>query len=101
MSDDDKTVVDFKKKLEASKSDRAVSLEDRVVQCMENEDCECKYCTYRDGAAEMVVDILSQDMLQFENNTNSSCCSFDLKDVLFKAIMKVKEFEKELDGSEE
>lgn len=97
MSDDN--IVDFGKVLNESKSDNAVSIEERVVQCMSNKECECKYCSYRKNAAEMVVEFLSRDVITFEKNTGSRFCTFDLKDILFKAIMEIKDMEKE--GSDE
>ncbi len=61
---------------------------------MKTDDCKCSYCDYRLQAAKMVVDFLSQDMYNFENNTGAKMCSFDMKDVLFKAIFEVKDMEK-------
>ena len=103
MSDDD-NIVDFGKILGKSKSDNALSVEERVVQCMENdtnEPCECMYCTYRHGAAEMVVDFLSRDMINFEKNAGARFCTFDLKDIFFKAIKEIKKMEKEPNGEED
>lgn len=100
MSDDECNLVNFGKALSESKSDKAVSIEDRVVQCMSNDECECMYCSYRNKAASMVVDFLSRDMVTFEKNSNAKMCTFDLKDIFFKAIMEIKRMEKEPDGEE-
>ena len=99
MSDDN--IINFGKVLSESKSDNATSVEDRVVQCMSNDDCKCMYCNYRNSAASMVVDFLSRDMIAFENNSKARFCTFDLKDIFFKAIMEIKSMEKEPDGTEE
>lgn len=80
MSDGE--IVDFNKALSESKSDNAGSVEERVIQCMENNskgDCGCMYCTYRESAASMMVDFLSRDMVQFEKNTGARLCTLDLK----------------------
>lgn len=96
----DENIVDFGKALSESKSDNAESVEERVMQCMENKDCECMYCTYRENAAGMVLDFLSRDIIQFEKNTGAHVSTFDLKMVFFGAIMKIKEMEKEGDDEE-
>ena len=99
MSDDN--IVDFGKRLDESKSNNAVSIEDRVINCMENDPCECMYCGYKTGAAQMVIEFLSRDMMNFENNSGGQMATYDLKDILFKAILEIKKLEKEPDGSEE
>ena len=93
MSDDN--IVDFGKVLNESKSSNATSVEERVVQCMSNEECECMYCKYRKNASSMVVEFLSRDMITFEKNTGAKFCTFDLKDIFFKAIIEIKDMEKE------
>ena len=101
MSDDN--LIDFGKVLNESKSDNAETVEGRVVQCMDNNskgECECMYCKYRNNAAEMVVDFLSRDMITFEKNAGARFCTFDLKDIFFKAIMEIKKMEKEPDNGE-
>lgn len=95
----DENLVCFTKVHKESKSDKAVSVEDRVLNCMSNPDCNCKYCGYKKHAASMVIDFLARDIMQFEKNSNSKMCTYDLKDVFFKAIKEVKEMEK--DGKEE
>lgn len=92
-------IVDFGKASGEAKSNGAVDIETRVLQCMKNEECECMYCNYRIVASEMVVDFLSRDVVNFENNTGGRMCTFDLKDILFKAIMNIKQMEK--DGQQE
>lgn len=99
MSDDN--VVDFGKALKETKSNNAQSIEERVIQCMTNDDCECMYCNYKATAAEMVIDFLSRDMLNFETNLGGQCCTYDLKDIFFKAILKIKELEKSNNESKE
>ena len=99
MSDDD-NVVDFGKVLNESKSDNAVSVEKRVVQCMSNKDCECMYCNYRNNAATMAVDFIARDIITFEKNSGTRFCTFDLKDIFFKAILEIKKMEKEGDEDE-
>ena len=99
MADDN--IVDFGKMLNESKSDNAETVEDRVVQCMTNDDCDCMYCTYKKSAALMVVEFISKDMVNFEKNTKSHFSTFDLKDIFFKAIMEIKKMEKEPEGGEE
>ena len=99
MSDDN--IVDFGKVLNESKSDNAKTGEERVVQCMSNGDCECMYCKYRNSAVEMLVDFLSRDMVTFEKNSGAKFCTFDLKDIFFKAIMEIKKMEKEPDGEKD
>ena len=101
MSDEDDNVVDFMKRLDESKSDGATSVEERVVQCMSNKDCECMYCNYRKSAASMVVDFLARDVVAFEKNSNARFCTFDLKEILFKAILEIKEMEKTPNGEED
>lgn len=93
MSDDN--IVDFGKALTESKSNNAITIEERVINCMKSENCGCMYCNYRNGAATMLIEFLSRDMINFENNANASMCTFDLKDILFKAIMEIKKMEKE------
>ena len=101
MSDDEtsdgteENLVCFGKVLDESKSDNAVSVEDRVIQCMSNKDCKCKYCNYKKHAADMVVDFLARDIMTFEKNNNAKFCTYDLKDMFFKAIMEIKKMEKE------
>ena len=84
-----------------ARSDSASTVEERVIQCMSNEDCECTYCNYRHNSASMVVDFLSRDMIAFEKNHKTRFCTFDLKDIFFKAIMEIKRMEKDPDGDEE
>lgn len=101
MSDDDGNVVDFGKALSESKSDKSVSIEDRVNNCAENKDCECMYCNYKKHAADMVIEFLSRDIITFEKNNRAQFCTYDIKDIFFKAIMEVKELEKEGNGEQE
>lgn len=97
MSEEDDNVVNFGKLLSESKSTNAGTLEERVIQCMYNEqngeECKCMYCVYKDGAAKMVVDFLANDFMNFENNTKGELSTYDLKDIFFKAIHLVKEME--------
>ena len=99
MSDDN--IVDFGKVLNESKSDNADSVEKRVVQCMSNKDCECMYCNYRNSAASMAVDFIARDIMTFEKNSGARFCTFDLKDIFFKAILEIKKMEKENADDEE
>ena len=102
MSDDEDNVVQFGKLLGESKSNNATSVEERVVQCMSNGECECLYCNYRKNAATMMIDMLSRDVINFEKNSGTRFCTFDLKDVFFKAILEIKKMEKEpADGEED
>ena len=100
MSDDD-NIINFGKALNASNSNKASTIEERVINCMSSEDCECMYCNYRNSAAQMVVEFLAKDITTFEKNHGAKFCTFDLKDIFFKAIYKVKEWEKEPSGGEE
>ena len=100
MSDDDENLVCFTKIHEESKSNNATSVEDRVMNCMSNEDCKCMYCNYKNNAADMVVEFLSRDIMTFEKNNGARFCTYDLKDIFFKAIMEIKKMEKEGDDSE-
>ena len=97
---DDGNVVDFSKALSEAKSDKAVTIEERVANCMECEDCSCKYCNYKKHAANMIVEFLSRDVLTFEKNNNASLCTYDLKDIFSRAIKEVKKLEKEDYGEE-
>ena len=63
MSDDN--IVDFGKRLSENTSEKAETIESRVIQCLSNPGCQCKYCTYREKAAKMMVDILARDIYQF------------------------------------
>ena len=101
MSDDEDNVVQFGKVLNESKSNNAVSVEERVVNCMSNDKCECLYCNYRKNAATMMIDMLSRDVINFEKNSGTKFCTFDLKDIFFKAIMEIKKLEKEPNGEED
>ena len=101
MSDDDDNGVQFGKILDESKSNNAKSVEERVVQCMANGNCECLYCTYRKNAATMMIDMLSRDVIAFEKNSKTRFCTFDLKDVFFKAILEIKRMEKEPNAEED
>ena len=49
----------------------------------------------------MVVDFLSRDMINFEKNAGARFCTFDLKDIFFKAIKEIKKMEKEPNGEED
>ena len=91
----DDNLIDFKKRLGANNSNKAESIEKRIINCASQKDCECKYCAYKKQAAEMVVDFLSRDINSFESSSDAKCCTFDLKDVFFKAIYVVKELENE------
>lgn len=100
MSDDN--IVDFGKALGENNSNKAASIEERVINCMSTgDDCECMYCNYRNNASQMVVEFLAKDITNFENNSGAKMCTYDLKDIFFKAIYKVKEWEKESSESEE
>ena len=90
MSDDD-NVIEF-----GGKEAVHDSIENRVISCMTTPDCQCKYCKYYESATNMVVDFLSRDISAFENNTKSKCCTYDVKRILFKAILKVKDMENEI-----
>lgn len=98
MSDDN--VFQFKKVHDEAKSNKAISIEDRVIQCMSNKDCECLYCNYRNNAAQMAVDFIAMDIVAFEKNSNVKFCTFDMKDIFFKAILEIKKMEREPDGEE-
>lgn len=99
MSDDN--IIDFGKALNENNSNKAETIEKRVVNCSANKDCKCIYCNYRNNAAEMVTEFLSKDMALFEKNNGAKFCTFDLKDIFFKAIYIVKEWEKEPNGDKE
>ena len=95
MSDDDDNLVNFNKAFEESKSNNAPSVEERVIQCMSTSNCNCKYCTYKKNAADMVVDFIARDIMTFEKNTNSKMCTYDMKEILIKAVMRIKDLEKD------
>lgn len=97
----DCNIVDFGKAKDESASENAPSIEERVLKCMENQDCKCMYCTYRENASEMLIDFLASDIVNFENNTKARLCTYDMKEILFAAINKIKEMEREPNGSEE
>jgi len=98
---DDTNIVDFKskkKKEEEPKNEKSEykAIEERVLKCAITEDCSCAHCLYKKGAIEMVMEFLAMDIMQFErNNKGTSFCSYDLKDILFETILKIKEMEKE------
>ena len=97
MSDDDDNLVCFNEALKENKSNNAISIEERVINCMTNPTCKCMYCTYKKNATKMMVDFLARDVLQFEKNTGATLCTYDMKDVLFRAINEIKNMEKEDD----
>jgi hypothetical protein len=97
----DENIVDFGKALNTKNSNNAETIEDRVINCMQNKgECECMYCNYRKSAATMVVEFLAKDISNFENNSGAKVCTYDLKDVLFKAIYEVKKWEQEGENSD-
>lgn len=93
MSDDN--IVELGKARDEAKSEKAGSIEERVLQCMSNDECACMYCNYKKTAATMMVDILARDIYQFENNTGGSMCTFDMKVIFFNAINEIKKMEKD------
>ncbi len=48
----------------------------------------------------MAVEFISRDMMTFEGNNRAEFCTFDIKDIFFKAIMKIKDMEKEEDAED-
>lgn len=98
----DENIVDFKKLHSENTSNKADNIQDRILNCFKlGEKCECVYCSYKDGAAKMVVDFLAMDVMQNEKNQGTKYATFDLKDVFFRAIKVVKEMENELATEED
>lgn len=91
MSDDN--ILNFDKIVKQKNK----SLEERFVECMTKEDCKCMYCTYRENAATMVTEFLASDIWNFQEKSNATFSTFDMKDILFKAIYEVKKWEQKLD----
>ena len=90
----DDNIVDLTKEINKAKSDKATSIEDRVLNCIiTGKDCECMYCTYKNNAAQMVVDFLSMDMHNFENTSRAQFATYDAKGILFDAIRIIKKME--------
>lgn len=69
----------------------------RVYRCA-NKKCpeSCMYCTYRDNAAQMVLDFILMDMHTFHKNNGKMLGSWDVKDILVKTYNKLREMEKEI-----
>ena len=94
MSDDN--IVDFSKAKVEEKSNTEESVSNRILNCAKiGEECNCKYCDYKRGAAEMVLEFMSRDMQMFIDRTGGMFASHDQKDILYKAILLVKEMERE------
>lgn len=99
MSDDN--IVEFKKKVKENTENNKDTIEERVIKCATTPNCTCMYCTYKKGAAEMVMEFLAMDVMNFEKKTGANFCTYDLKEVLFESIMHVKELEKDIVNGEE
>jgi hypothetical protein len=97
----DGNVVDFGKALNSSKSNNAKTIEERIMNCYNTENCECMYCNYKKNAANMILEMLVQDITNFENNNKAKICTYDLKEIFFQAIKEVKRIEKEPDVENE
>lgn len=95
MSDDN--ILNFNKILDQTKSNKDETLKDRFMNCIAKEGkCKCQYCNYSKHAAEMIVEFLAEDIWNYQKKTGAVFSTFDLKDILFKAIYEVKEFEKKM-----
>ena len=92
---DDSNIVDFTKRLGANNSNNAKSIEERIVNCASQRDCSCMYCNYNKDAAEIIVEVLSRDINECEDETGAKVCTYDLKSALFAAINLVKALEKD------
>lgn len=99
MSDDEgSNIIEFGKKVSEEKAPEGI--ETRIMKCIEKgSDCKCTYCLYKQGAAEMVLEFLASDIMTHEKNNKTSFCTYDLKEVLFETILKVKELEKGISES--
>lgn len=94
----DENIVDLTKRRSEEVSNNG-SISERVINCAKNKDCGCMYCTYKNGAAQMVYDIVAEDAYMFEEKNKAELSTYDLKDILFKAIYKVKDLEKDMGDS--
>ena len=97
MSDDN--IIEFKNKTKNDNGDNLKEIQTRVMECMSKSNCQCKYCNYKKGAVEMVLEFMAMDIMNFEKTSKAIFCTYDLKEILFETIMKIKEMEKEIDES--
>jgi len=100
MSDDnDDNIVEFKSVKQTKtevQSDSVEHVAERVINCLlKGDECLCKYCLYKEGAAEMLLEFLSQDMSSYSKKTGTTFASYDAKDILFRAANIIKEMEKD------
>ena len=92
-------VIPFGKEYEQSEDDILKDVADRINGCVEKKltkgKCECGYCLYHKNAANMVIDFISEDLINFEKNGEKrKICTHDIKEVLFQSILEVIEREK-------
>jgi len=104
-------VIEFKPKsvskqfgsFEIDVSDPAQKVRDRILSCGESlkttGSCSCMYCNYMDHAAEMIRDIVKQDMINFANKTGAEFATFDEKAIYVRAMKLVKDYERSLLGN--
>jgi len=99
MSDDN--IIDFSK-IKEENTDFGDDIEARIMSCIyKGESCQCKYCSYKKGAAEMVLEFLAKDMAMYTKRLGGEFVTYDAKDILFRSIRLVKEMEKEKFGDPE
>ena len=99
MSDDNLiNIGDFKKKEReddsVDESEKESRIIDRIMSEVEGEE-ETPYTRYKQGAAQMVVEFLAQDIHTWEDNNDKELCSWDYKDIFARAIGIIEEKERE------
>jgi uncharacterized protein with von Willebrand factor type A (vWA) domain len=88
-------IGDFKnKKKEEDRDIEEVFLE-RIMDETSNPDKETEYTEYKDKAAQMLIEVIATDAHTWQQNNNTTLCSWDYKDILSRAMINVLKLEQE------
>ena len=68
-------------------------IEERIWNCYKRPNCNCDYCKYRTEMKSRIVDIICDDILAYEKSNKCKFCGWDVKKILFDAIMEIKQME--------
>lgn len=69
-------------------------LQERILTCGLNVDCECMFCEFINEYSDTVVDNISEAIIQFQKDNKVKMCTFDIKNILYHGIKKIRQLEK-------
>lgn len=88
-------IGDFKAKKKEEDTDIEDEIFNRVMEETAEPDKVTEYTEYKDKAAQMILEVLFSDAHNWQQNNDTTLCSWDYKDIFTKCMIKIIDMEQE------